>query len=643
VYYSVKRFRCLCALVTQHNHTLFVFPAMGSAHSVGRYTDKKLRTVVTRKIFIQKRQNPEYRQWPIAKYLEHVFRGIDVDQSGELSMSEFSSYTRKFGIVLPDEVIAVIFERFDKDVSESISIYEFIKFLSPNDAEAYTPRPVEIPQEEEGKMQEEKEWESPREPSEDESPTSRAKRLYHDEQRRVSEIEFDIGTSGRRIINQASEDQKKIERLEKLLADTQARCDSLRGTLNTVRSDMVNAFNPAILEKKRQSNLRMKKRKKTEKRLLNRIASKRLLRELTQDTALDKSDVMSMRKLWLSKQGPETELTLEHFIEIMLTTFPDFEKRDDASDILQRLFVLFDTDSDGVLSFKEFIFGMSMTMESSVEEKAKLIFEFYDANGDGNIKLSELLKMVDAGKDNVMEHLGFLRDLLLTMDEDGSGDIDREEFISSLCENETLRDSFGAVLPFNSAVKAVQDNTTGFSFSSVHKLWKKLGFRGEPISFKPGEKGGRKKGKHMITFAEFNDHMVKEFGCDPNSGAFLKSIFESVDVDASGTVDFRELLRGFSVMMTATPDEQLKYSFNMFGKGASKKLDIDKLNGLLKQRGKSLVSLGFDFGFGGLAMKTIDGKISYDDFMQQYTLLDDDAKQSFVHVLGSMTGLESRG
>lgn len=59
--------------------------------------------------------------------------------------------------------------------------------------------------------------------------------------------------------------------------------------------------------------------------------------------------------------------------------------------LADRLFVLFDKDSNGVIDRREFVTGIAMLAKGSIEEKLELTFKAYDIDNSGYIDLEELV------------------------------------------------------------------------------------------------------------------------------------------------------------------------------------------------------------------------------------------------------------
>jgi len=102
---------------------------------------------------------------------------------------------------------------------------------------------------------------------------------------------------------------------------------------------------------------------------------------------------------------------------------------------VDRMFSLFDADTDGTIDFREFICGLSVFCEKgTIDEKLKFSFRIYDFDRDGCISKEELYKLLEASLvENSLgipqEQLGSLVDATFAeADTDGDGKISFDEY-----------------------------------------------------------------------------------------------------------------------------------------------------------------------------------------------------------------------
>ncbi|KAJ3163281.1 hypothetical protein HDU88_006379 [Geranomyces variabilis] len=82
--------------------------------------------------------------------------------------------------------------------------------------------------------------------------------------------------------------------------------------------------------------------------------------------------------------------------------------------IVERLFCFFDRNRDDVISFEEFVMGLSVLCKGGLDERMKWAFRGYDLNDDGRISREELHRMFKAYFHLSME---LVRDVVKTMEE----------------------------------------------------------------------------------------------------------------------------------------------------------------------------------------------------------------------------------
>ena len=103
----------------------------------------------------------------------------------------------------------------------------------------------------------------------------------------------------------------------------------------------------------------------------------------------------------------------------------------------ESLFRVFDEDKSNNLSFYEFFQAICVTNLDTPEDKLNWIFTAFDSDGGGTIDVEEIRDIVVglfrlAG---IEEHEDMLAscvaDVRATIDEDGDGDISKEEFVKN--------------------------------------------------------------------------------------------------------------------------------------------------------------------------------------------------------------------
>ena len=77
------------------------------------------------------------------------------------------------------------------------------------------------------------------------------------------------------------------------------------------------------------------------------------------------------------------------FVQMYTEVFPSGT----AELFSQEAFRAFDTNGDGKIDFKEFIFALHLTSAASATEKLQWAFRMYDVDGNGKIDLGEMKRL----------------------------------------------------------------------------------------------------------------------------------------------------------------------------------------------------------------------------------------------------------
>lgn len=100
--------------------------------------------------------------------------------------------------------------------------------------------------------------------------------------------------------------------------------------------------------------------------------------------------------------------------------------------LVKRVIDIFDTNSDGKVSFIEFLVGLAkLTVGTDESQKTKFAFDVYDVNKDGYISNGELfsvMKMMVGTNLNDQQLQQLVDRTIVQADKDGDGRISYEEF-----------------------------------------------------------------------------------------------------------------------------------------------------------------------------------------------------------------------
>ena len=147
-----------------------------------------------------------------------------------------------------------------------------------------------------------------------------------------------------------------------------------------------------------------------------------------------------MNKLELERQGELFKQQIEFLNkkldeQIKMKDLQD-ENLDEIKEnpIVKRVISVFDKNQDGKISFWEFILGLSVLTDCSVNrlEKLKFAFQVYDTNGDGYISNGDLfysLKLFTGKNLNDIQIQQVVDRTMLKADKDLDGKLSFEDFV----------------------------------------------------------------------------------------------------------------------------------------------------------------------------------------------------------------------
>ncbi len=98
---------------------------------------------------------------------------------------------------------------------------------------------------------------------------------------------------------------------------------------------------------------------------------------------------------------------------------------------------------------------MLCTLKSTADtdERFRLIFDAYDADGGGTISATELMKIAHEKGNEMGESLELVKNVMSTIDADGTGQVDFDEFLTACKDTPLLLDAFEQLLPSPSLLK----------------------------------------------------------------------------------------------------------------------------------------------------------------------------------------------
>eukprot|EP01137_Pigoraptor_chileana_P035838 Opistho-2@30495 len=147
----------------------------------------------------------------------------------------------------------------------------------------------------------------------------------------------------------------------------------------------------------------------------------------------------------------------------------------DDSLLMDRVFRTFDRDNDNMISFDEWIAGLSVILKGTLDEKLKFCFNVYDLNGDGYISKEEMFQMLQkclikqSSDEDPDEGIKDLVDLILKkMDHDRDGRVSFADYRETVQAEPLLLEAFGTCLPAQKRRNAFLASCTDAPKTSHH-------------------------------------------------------------------------------------------------------------------------------------------------------------------------------
>jgi len=111
--------------------------------------------------------------------------------------------------------------------------------------------------------------------------------------------------------------------------------------------------------------------------------------KLTKHTHFDHKELSAMYKQF-KKETPQGAINKVEFKEVM-------KQMGVVDNFLQDLiFNVFDTDKDGSINFREFVFALSVMTRGTPDEKLEFAFQMFDIHGQGYITKEDVNKVLDS-------------------------------------------------------------------------------------------------------------------------------------------------------------------------------------------------------------------------------------------------------
>ena len=139
------------------------------------------------------------------------------------------------------------------------------------------------------------------------------------------------------------------------------------------------------------------------------------------------------------KAYPTGFLFKEEFAKLYSQLFP----HKDCTAFLDKLFLAFDSDKSGFVSFTELMIAISLSSNDDATKKLKLVFNIYDKNNSKSLELGEVNAIL-TGLKNTMIHDSEMDEVneIMKWDKDINGSLNEQEFIDLIMSKPTLKKYF---------------------------------------------------------------------------------------------------------------------------------------------------------------------------------------------------------
>ncbi|RAW38367.1 hypothetical protein PC110_g5374 [Phytophthora cactorum] len=388
--------------------------------------------------------------------------------------------------------------------------------------------------------------------------------------------------------------------------------------------------------------------------------SLREVRRLTNLESFTAQQVLNTFAKFTAADGTMDQETFRQAFDHFKVESATQESRDRLQLLVDRIFELFDKDSNGLVDFNELASGLSVLCGGSQTDKVRAAFNLYDVNHDGFISLGEMrlyltsvfkvLFEVNPDSEARMgvtpEDLGEItaEQAFVEADHDRDGKLSFEEFSQWYMQPKRVGDiPVPAVLGEQQQQKrkAQQQVPDWVSLDVVKQMTNLEKYTADEVfeifANRCSENGTLSREAFEECFEQLVDEQYKN---DEVSLARLRLIlnrlFVIFDENHDGTVDFCELTSGLSVLCGGSREEKVRAAFSLYDLNQDGFISLDEMVRYLASVFKVLyeTSPGTDQQLGvqpeELAKITAeqcfletelneDGKLSFDEFVAWYS------------------------
>jgi len=266
------------------------------------------------------------------------------------------------------------------------------------------------------------------------------------------------------------------------------------------------------------------------------------------------------------------EIALPEFMEFIVTFAPPMANHATVRMVCERLFEALDVDQNRRASLREMSAGLSILCAGTRETRARDAFALYDLDGDGYLTIEEIfyylrvvfriLQMCDADKyaGVDMDELAMETAEAMVVEADTSGDgmVSLREFLAWANKGGKVVPTSMAPTPAlqRAGIVGMQDarQVLGLANVSVEELFESLAH----MANSEGELSRASFKQVLLSYARRNRGDVRK------AEALTDVLFETLDLNGNGMLDFSEVASGMSVMVGGDKMSKLKAVSQLF-------------------------------------------------------------------------------
>lgn len=194
----------------------------------------------------------------------------------------------------------------------------------------------------------------------------------------------------------------------------------------------------------------------------------RLMQTLVAQTGLNLKEIKALKERF-EKIAPKGSMSEEQFKQTlgMLGMTPN-------DYIPNRMFSVFDSNGDGVLTFEEYVRAFAVLLRGSEEDRMRLSFHLADTSDSGNLSYADFKALVDAcqsttsalleGREVIPE--AEIRELFLGIAGPGGDSITLDRYVAAVKTNSKFLSIIGLTGPTRNTVRATRPNSPRLAIDS---------------------------------------------------------------------------------------------------------------------------------------------------------------------------------